>query len=357
MDRLAVALREPVSAGRCRKWPAGNYHMNATQVATLAKRADVERLVLFHVSDRYRPDEWQHLLGRGPGDIREHNLPCSLVGGGIVQMDLFYDERDDRFHEARGSKILYWLDDLGASPFSEAKRTDDGFLFAGFRSEADYRKLVADYPLIRDRPEDREPLLRLDAVLDALEGKGVRLPTPRTWRLQLDAPFPRDLIFPLFVRTAVSSWKRGGRFSRVKSPKELEAEAAALRRSLGWDALILAREWVELASAGEGRYGKVPQEIRVSCVNERPVAWSFHYLNLLDSPQGFPPSEPDLKTLSAYAKQVASAFRSRLVVADFARLQSGSWTFIEAGPGSCAGTAHEAVFKGWPEDFAARSWC
>jgi len=32
-------------------------------------------------------------------------------------------------------------------------------------------------------------------------------------------------------------------------------------------------------------------------------------------------------------------------VADFARLTSGNWAFIEAGPGSCAGTAHESVFK------------
>lgn len=39
------------------------------------------------------------------------------------------------------------------------------------------------------------------------------------------------------------------------------------------------------------------------------------------------------------------AFTSRLVVADFARDVSGAWWFNEAGPGSCAGTAHEAVFK------------
>ena len=30
-------------------------------------------------------------------------------------MQLYYDERDDKFHEARGSQILYWLDDLVAS--------------------------------------------------------------------------------------------------------------------------------------------------------------------------------------------------------------------------------------------------
>jgi hypothetical protein len=36
-------------------------------------------------------------------------------------MQLFYDERDDKFHEARGSQILYWLDDLGAKPLTEAQ--------------------------------------------------------------------------------------------------------------------------------------------------------------------------------------------------------------------------------------------
>jgi hypothetical protein len=30
-------------------------------------------------------------------------------------MELFYDERDDAAQEARGSQILYWLDDLGAA--------------------------------------------------------------------------------------------------------------------------------------------------------------------------------------------------------------------------------------------------
>jgi hypothetical protein len=32
-------------------------------------------------------------------------------------------------------------------------------------------------------------------------------------------------------------------------------------------------------------------------------------------------------------------------VADFARGLDRRWWFIEAGPGSCAGTGHEAVFK------------
>lgn len=260
-------------------------------------------------------------------------------------MELFYDERDDSYHEARGSQILYWLDDLGAKPFSEATETAEGFLFAGYRSDADYRQLVAKHSLIRDRPNEREPLLRLDVILDTLDLAGVRLPTPKTWRLPLDASLPEDITFPLFVRTTTSSWKRGGQFSRVKSTKELEAEAAALRRTLGWDVLILAREWMELEPAGDGRYGPVPQEVRVWCVDQVPTAWSFHYLNVLRSPRGFPLAPSDLTTLAIQAGQLASAFHSRLVVADFARLRTGNWCFIEAGPGSCAGTGHEAIFK------------
>jgi hypothetical protein len=260
-------------------------------------------------------------------------------------IDLFYDERDDAAHEARGSQILYWLDDLGAKPLGEAKAGDLGFLFAGARPIEDYRQLVARYPHLRDRPEERAPLLRLDSVLDTLAAAGVEVPTPRTWRLPLDCPLPEDLAYPLFVRTAQSSLKLGGRVSRVRNRTELEAEAAELRRALGWDALILARRWHELAEAGQSVYGSVPQEVRVWVVDGLPFAWSFHYLNVIAAPKGFPPARADLGVLSGLARRVGSAFRSRCVVADFAREATGGWLFIEAGPGSCAGTAHEAVFK------------
>ncbi len=260
-------------------------------------------------------------------------------------MHLYYDPRDDRYHEKRGSRILYWLDDLGAKPFNQAGPADDGFLFAGARPIADYRHLVADQLLIRDRPEEREPLLRLDTVLETLQKAAIRISTPRTWLLPLDAPLPDDLTFPLFLRTAETSWKSGGQISRVSNPRQLRDEADLLRRALGWDALILAREWVELAEAGAGRYGPVPQEIRAWVVDGVPFGWSFHYLNVLKRPKGFPPSPDDLDELGRLAAQVGAAFRSRLVAADFARLREGNWCFIEAGPGSCAGTEHEAVFK------------
>jgi hypothetical protein len=265
-------------------------------------------------------------------------------------VQLLYDPRDDAYHERIGSQILYWLDDLGAIPLDEAADDVPGFLFAGARSIDDYRRLVVGRPLVRDRPEEREPLLRLDAVLQALDRAGVRVPSPRTWLLPLDAPLPKDLTFPLFVRTAESSWKKGGHISRVGTVGELEAEAAVLRRALGWDALVAAREWLDLAPAGEGRYGPVPQEVRVWVVDGTPRAWSFHYLQVTANPKGFPPSPTDLATLRGLAEKVASAFRSRLLAADFARGKDGRWYFIEAGPGSCAGTDHEAVFKavaGW----------
>jgi hypothetical protein len=260
-------------------------------------------------------------------------------------MKLLYDPRDDPYHERIGSQILYWLDDLGAVPLNEAAAETEGFLFAGARPLEDYRELVGGLPLVRDRPDEREPLLRLDVVLRCLEQAGVRVPAPRTWVLPLDAPLPEALCFPLFVRTAESSWKKGGQISRVKTPEELEAEAAALRRALAWDAVILARQWLDLAPAGQGRYGPVPQEVRTWVVDGVPFAWSFHYLHVVGSPRGFPPSTEDFTELRSLAGQVGSAFRSRLVVADFARGREGGWWFIEAGPGSCAGTAHEAVFK------------
>jgi hypothetical protein len=256
---------------------------------------------------------------------------------------LFYDPRDQAIADERGDRRLYWLDDLDAAPIGDARPDDDGFVFAGARP--DYVRLVEGLPRMRDRPEERAPLLRLDAVLDALVRARIDVPAPRTWRLALDAPLPADLRYPLFLRTPQSSWKLGGRISRVANERELLAESEALRRAFQWDATILAREWLDLARAGDSPHGPVPQEVRTWIVDGRPLAWSFHHLHVVPAPIGFPLERDDVVNLRALATDVARAFASRLVVADFARLVDGRWRFIEAGPGSCAGTAHERVFK------------
>lgn len=260
-------------------------------------------------------------------------------------MKLYYDARDEAICERRGDRRLYWLDDIGAVPFAEAHAHEAGFLFAGARPMEDYHRLVRGHPNVRDRPEERAPLLRLDQVLDTLAAARVDVPAPRTWRLAVDAPVPSDLAYPLFLRTPASSWKLGGRVSRVATPRQLAEESEALRRGFGWDQVVLARAWLDLAAAGEAPHGPVPQEVRVWLVDRVPVAWSFHHLHVVTKPRGFPLERPDVDRLRELAARVGSAFTSRLVVADFARDVSGGWWFIEAGPGSCAGTAHEAVFK------------
>lgn len=262
-----------------------------------------------------------------------------------MRVRLLYDARDQAIGERRGDRRLYWLDDLGAVPQSEAQPAEAAYLFAGARSEDDYAALVRDLPLVRDRPAERAPLLRLDATLDALEWAGVETTGPRTWRLELDAPLPTDLRYPLFLRAPQSSWKLGGATGRVDDERGLRDECVALRRAFGWDTPLLARSWLLLQSAGESSHGPVPQEVRVWLIDQRPRAWSFHHLHVVPRPAGFPPAEADLRELARQASAIGAAFTARLIVADFARATDGRWRFIEAGPGSCAGTAHEAVFK------------
>ncbi len=145
--------------------------------------------------------------------------------------------------------------------------------------------------------------MRLDTVLDSLVRAGIKVPMPRTWRLEVDAQLPSDLSYPLFLRTPLSSWKLGGTISRVRSARELAEESGQLRRAFGWDATILAREWLDLAIAGASTHGPVPQEIRVWIVDNTPAAWSFfHHLHVVPRPTGFPPSDTDLAELARHAK-------------------------------------------------------
>ena len=67
----------------------------------------------------------------------------------------------------------------------------------------------------------------------------------------------------------------------------LEEESELLRRVFGWDVPILAREWLELAVAGEWRFAQAPQEIRVWVVDGVPFVWSFHYMHVVENPKGF----------------------------------------------------------------------
>jgi hypothetical protein len=260
-------------------------------------------------------------------------------------MQVFYDARDVKHASKLGDRRFDWLEELGAGPLQDAAPEAEGFLFGYQNGIDDLRSLLQDRPNVRDRPDEREELVYLDRILDRLDQGGVSVPRPRSWIMRIDDPPPPDLTFPLFARTAASSWKRGGQVSRVKNLKQLDEECALLRRAFQWDATIIAREWLEVAPAGQWRYGKAPQEIRVWIVDGVPLAWSFHYLHVVPTPKGFPPSAADLGTLADCAAEIGVVFRSRLVAADFLRLKSGGWSFLEAGPGACCGTAHEEVFK------------
>jgi hypothetical protein len=260
-------------------------------------------------------------------------------------MNLLYDKSDLKHAKKLGDNRLRWLQELAASELSEAAMDEPGFLFCYDLGLEHLEQQVGCRPNVHDRPDEREELLSLDHILERLDQFGIDVPTPKTWILRIDEDPPSDLEFPLFVRTPKSSWKRGGDQAKIRNLKELSDEVELLRRQFGWDVPILTRQWLDIAVAGQWMFGNAPQEVRVWVVDHCPTAWSFHYLHALPKPKGFPPSHHDLNLLREIAAQVASPFRSRLIVADFVRDKKDAWHFLEAGPGAVAGTAHEGVFK------------
>ena len=260
-------------------------------------------------------------------------------------LQLFFDKndlpdaaklKDDRFR---------WLQEIGAIELSDAAASAKGFLFSYEHGETHLSNQLKDQPEIRDRPNERQALIHLDDVLQTLAKHKVKVPTPKTWVLEIDNELPVDLSFPLFVRTRKSSWKRGGEQAKVRDRQELAEESELLRRAFGWDAPIIVREWLDIAAAGKWMFGDAPQEVRTWVIDGTPVAWSFHYLHAVKHPVGFPPSPSELDLLQSMAAAVAKPFQSRLIAVDFVRDTSDQWHFMEAGPGAVAGTAHEQVFK------------
>jgi hypothetical protein len=272
----------------------------------------------------------------------------------MADIAIFYDWEDEKYARKLGDRRFQWIEELGGGPRHEADPGAEGFLFGYQGTAEDYRRTVRGRPNVRDRLEEREELRHLDAILKKLDHAGAGIPRPKSWVMGIDDRMPPDIEFPVFVRTTVSSWKRGGQISCVKNARQLDEEMFLLRRAFQWNATIIARQWLTFEPAGSWRYGKVPQEIRVWIVDHVPAAWSFHYLQAVPKPNGFPPSTGDLRTLARYAAEIGPLFASRLVAVDFARTASGEWYFVEAGSGACSGTAHEGVFKAVVERLARR---
>lgn len=260
-------------------------------------------------------------------------------------MQLLNDKNDIPYANKRGDSRIRWLVEAGAVPIQNIGGNAEGFFF-GYQVPIEaYRSLIHGFPLLRDQPEDRIQLTRLEDVLSRIRSEQLQVLSPRTWVIPVDVALPVDLAFPLFVRTSTSSWKRGGQISKVRNLKQLQDECELLRRAFRWDATILAREWINFSVAGHWRYGDVPRELRVWVVDKVPYAWSFHYLNVVPEPRGFPPNDLEFERIKDASRGIGSVFSSRLIAADFACDTCGRWHFLEAGPGACSGTAHESVFK------------
>lgn len=58
-----------------KEYAAKNFHLTAEQAARLAKAANVKRLILFHISDRYRAKEYSDLINEARKIFHESYLP------------------------------------------------------------------------------------------------------------------------------------------------------------------------------------------------------------------------------------------------------------------------------------------
>ncbi|HEU5366999.1 MAG TPA: MBL fold metallo-hydrolase, partial [Ktedonobacterales bacterium] len=81
-ERLASALQgcttiicESQYRHTDRELAARNYHMTATQAAELARRANAQQLILFHLSDRYTKDDWRGLLDEARAIFSNTSFP------------------------------------------------------------------------------------------------------------------------------------------------------------------------------------------------------------------------------------------------------------------------------------------
>jgi hypothetical protein len=96
---------------------------------------------------------------------------------------LFYDPRDDLYHEKLGSEILHWLDDVGACPRTRSFAT----------------ALPSQSPFFGWIPCFRPSTERVFAFLHLVPGF-----------CPLDEPLPEDLTFPLFLRTTSPHGRKVG---------------------------------------------------------------------------------------------------------------------------------------------------
>ena len=115
----------------------------------------------------------------------------------ILLCDCFTIRMISRMPEKLKDERLKWLLELGATDLRKGDPEVSGFLFGYWHGADHLRQIAARYPNIRDTPEEKEELMRLDHVLEHLDEHGIEVPTPRTWILQIDEEPPADLEFPL----------------------------------------------------------------------------------------------------------------------------------------------------------------